>query len=93
MLFRSRRAADFVSDEDRQEEEKAEFDAPESNAQERRLPLYRAPLGTRVQIENTRFDKPDQPGSYSNSTPSKYSYGEIVGRSQNGVIQQPLSLL
>ena len=41
-----------------------------------------------MQIENTRFDKPDQPGSYSNSTPSKYSYGEIVGRSQNGVIQQ-----
>ena len=41
-----------------------------------------------MQIENTRFDRPDQPGSYSNSTPSKYSYGEIVGRSQNGVIQQ-----
>ena len=82
-----RRAADLVPDEDRQEEEKA-VDAPESNAYERRLPLYRAPLGTRVQIENTRFDKPDQPGSYSNSTPSKYSYGEIVGRSQNGVIQK-----
>ena len=41
-----------------------------------------------MQIENTRFDKPEQPGSYSNTTPSKYSYGEIVGRSQNGVIQQ-----
>ena len=73
---------------DYQGEEKAEYDSPQRGAPERRLPLYRAPLGTRVRIENTRFDKPNQPGSFSNSTPSKYSYGEIVGRSQNGVIQQ-----
>ena len=63
-----RRATDFV-----QNEESADFDSQERDAPEKRLPLYRAPFGTRVQIENTRFDRPDQPGSYSNSTPSKYS--------------------
>ena len=55
-----------------------------SRAREQRsVPLYQAPIGTRVRIDNTRFDG-DKPGSYSNQNPG-YSYGEIASRSEGGV--------